>query len=334
MRGAIIGAVLVAAVAVGGWLGAESLASRQLAAAIAADPALDAAEIRPLRDPARLGVALRDVRLEDPAMGLRLPWAALSLRPLSPLTARLDLPETATLIQEGQERQLGLSDPVAWVALAPLNGFSPRAMQVSARGLTLDGQPLAGGLSLDADLVPLGAQAPRAARAAYDVTLALEEGQTAALESLGLGAGLLPGPVAGSGTVRLWLDGTPAPNAPAPQVVGWQTPGLEIAAGGIGLRLVGRLARDAQGRAEGQVALYSADSQAMIDMAGALGLIPDGARLLIRAGLSRLSEAPIDTALPGPAFPDPAEGELRLPVIFRDGQVVLGGLPIGPAPAF
>lgn len=334
MRGAIIGAGLAVAVVVGGWLGAETLASRQLAAVIAADPALQAAEIRPLRDPARLGVALRDLRLEDPAMGLRLRWAALSLRPLSPLTARLDLPEALTLVQAGQERRLGLSAPDAWLALAPLNGFAPRAMRVSARDLTLDGQPLAGGFRLDAALVPLGAQAPRAARAAYDVTLALEEGEPAALDSLGFGAGLLPGPVAGSGTVRLWLDGVPAPDAPAPQLVGWQTPGVEIAAGGIGLRLVGRLARDAQGRAEGQVALYSADSQAMIDMAAALGLIPDGARLLIRAGLSRLSETPVDPALPGPALPEPAEGELRLPVIFRDGQIVMGGVPVGPAPAF
>ena len=54
---------------------------------------------------------------------------------------------------------------------------------------------------------------------------------------------------------------------------------------------------------------------------------------LVRAGLSQLSQADLDDTLPGPDFPAAAEGELRVAVIMRDGQLILGGVPIGPAPA-
>ena len=71
----------------------------------------------------------------------------------------------------------------------------------------------------------------------------------------------------------------------------------------------------------------------MIGMATELGLIPAQAAMLLRAGLSQLSRADLDDALPGPDFPAAAEGELRVAVIMRDGQLILGGVPIGPAPA-
>lgn len=334
MRGAVIGTGLVAAMVVGGWLGAETLARDRLAAVIAADPALEAASVTALRDPRQIGVALSDLRVSDPALGVALPWLRAWLSPLSPLTARLDLPDQAQVTQGGQVMQLGLSAPVASLSLAPLNRMAPDRLDLQARDVTLDGQPLADGLSLQARLVPLGADAPRPARAAYGVDLAFEGLDVAGLARLGLEAGPLPGPVAARGPLRIWLDGTPSVTGDrVPQIVGWQSEGLSLQAGPVGLRIIGRLSRDAQGRAEGQVALYSADADAMIGMAAGLGLIPPQGQLLLRAGLSQLSRADLDDTMPGPDFPDAAEGELRLPILMRDGQLILGGLPIGPAPA-
>lgn len=334
MRGMVIGTGLVLALLAGGWLGAETLASNRVAALIAQDPALQAASVSPLRDPRRIGVALSEPSWSDPALSISLPWARLFLSPASPLTARLDLPDGAAVTQGGQVMQLGLSAPVASMALSPLNGMAPNRLDVQARDLTLDGQPLAQGLSLQARLAGLGSDAPRPARAAYDLDLGLTDLQVGGLAQLGLDPGPIPGPLSVTGPLRIWLDGTPTvTDDAAPQIVGWQTAGLDLRADTIGLRIVGRLSRDDQGLAEGQVALYSADADAMIGMATGLGLIPAQAAMLLRAGLSQLSQADLDDTLPGPDFPAAAEGELRVAVIMRDGQLILGGVPIGPAPA-
>ncbi|QBX35201.1 DUF2125 domain-containing protein [Paracoccus liaowanqingii] len=334
MRRAVIGAGVAVALLAGAWLGAESLASRRVAQAIAADPALQATEVRALRDPRRIGIELRGLDYRDPALGISLPWARLSLQPLSPLTARLDLPGRGTILQGGDSLELGLARSEARLSLSPLNRMAPDRLNLQAEGVTLDGQPLAEGLSLQARLVSLDAAAPDLAGAAYDLQLSLAGLQTDALARIGLDPGPLPGPIAADGPLRLWLDRSPSVTGDtAPQLVGWQTEGLSLQAGEIGLRIVGRLSRDAQGRAEGQLALYSSDADAMIGLAAGLGLIPAQGQLLLRAGLSQLARAPMDASLPGPEFPDPAEGELRLPIVMRDGRLMLGGMAIGPAPA-
>lgn len=340
MRGAVIGVGVLLAALAGGWLGAETMAADRVATAVALDPALEAASVRPLRDPRAIGVGLSEVAWRDPALEVALPWARLSLSPAAPLTARLELPETGRITQGGRAMRLDWRAPVARLSLAPLSRMAPDRLELGARDVALDGQPLAEALSLQGRLVPIGADAPREARAAYAVQLSLSGVAPGGLALLGLDPGplhgpLLPGPYALGGSLRIWLDGTPsvAGAAAAPRMVGWQAEGLELRAGPLSLRLTGRLARDAQGLAEGQLALYSADSDALIGAAADLGLIPAQARLLLRAGLTQLAQAPLDQTLPGPDFPDSAEGELRLPVILRDGQVILGGVPVGPAPA-
>lgn len=334
MRKAVIGAGVAVAMLAGAWLGTESLASRRVAAMIAADPGLDAAAVRPLRDPRAIGVEVTGLQLRDPALGISLPWARILLRPSSPLTARLELPDQAQILQGGGVVDLGLARSQASLSLSPLNRLAPDRLDLQADGLTLDGRPLAAALSLQARLASVDPDAPDPAGAAYDLQMSLSGLQPEGLARIGLDPGPLPGPIALEGPLRLWLDRAPRlTEDTAPQIVGWQTPGLSLQAGEIGLRLVGRLSRDAQGRAEGQLALYSSDAEAMIGMAAGLGLIPPQGQLLLRAGLSQLARAPIAADLPGPEFPEPAEGELRLPLVMRDGQLMLGGMAIGPAPA-
>lgn len=334
MRGAVIGMGVLLAALAGGWLGAETMAADRVAMAVAQDPALEAGTVRPLRDPRAIGVSLQEVAWRDPALGVALPWARLSLSPAAPLTARLELPDSGRITQGGRALRLGWTAPVARLSVAPLSRMAFDRLDLRAADVSLDDQPLAGVLSLQGRLAPIGGDAPRDARAAYELQLALSGLEAGGLALLGLDPGPLPGPFALRGPLRVWLDGTPsATGAVAPRMVGWQAEGLELQAGPVALRLTGRLVRDAQGLAEGQLALYSDDSDALIGAAADLGLIPAQARLLLRAGLMQLAQAPLDETLPGPVFPGPAEGELRLPVILRDGQMILGGVPVGPAPA-
>nr|WP_111297784.1 DUF2125 domain-containing protein [Paracoccus saliphilus] len=333
MRNAVIGAVVLVVIGAGGWIWGESRLADRTRVWIAADPALAAAAVEPLRDPRRFGLRLSEPQLSDPALRLSLPWAEALVSPLAPTTAQLDLPQQGQLVLAGQAHDLTLQSSEARLRLAPLNRMAPDQLILTAQWLALDGQPLADSLSVEARLGRLAASAPMEARTAYDIDLKAAGVQLQVLARAGLDAGQLPDPVAIDGQLRLWLDRTPDAEVP-PQIVGWQTPSLVLEAGPIKVRVVGRVIRDAGGLAEGQVVLYSRNADQMLDLAADMGLIPRQVRLLLRAGLAQLSQVAPEAALPGPAYPEPQEGELRLPILMRDGQLILAGVPVGPAPAF
>ena len=50
--------------------------------------------------------------------------------------------------------------------------------------------------------------------------------------------------------------------------------------------------------------------------------------------LQQAAETPLDLPAGVPAPAEPAEGELRVPLIFRDGKTFLGPLSLGEAPPF
>lgn len=334
MRKAVIGVILVTGLLAGSWIFAENRAVERVRALIEADQGIQATGIRPLRDPRQLGVHLSQPQLSRPDLQLSLPWAQLSMAPLSPTTARLELPDTASLVSAGRRLELGQRLSEASLRLAPLHRLAPARLVLSTHDLTLNGQPLADRLDLRAALGRLQNDAPRAAGAAYDLQLDLQGVQPSALALAGVDTGPVPGPLAARGVVRLWLDDVPTADQPRPAIIGWQTEALTLDAGPVQLRVAGRLTRGTDGRAEGQLALYSADADQMLEMASEIGLIPSQARLLLRAGLSQLGQVPPATDIPGPDFPEPAPGELRLAVMMRDGQLMVAGVPVGPAPVF
>lgn len=332
---AFIGIGLAAAAVVGLWAGGETLASRRVAELIAGDPALQATLVRPLRQPPQFGMRIEQPAFADPAGGIALPWAEVQISPQSPTTARLILPREGQVTIAGQGHALGLQNPHATIRLAPLKRLAPDHIAVTAEQVTLDGAPVIEGLDLNMQMTRLGPDAPLAARAAYQARLGLGAVQTRLLSQMGLDLHGIPDPVSLGGDLLLWLDGTPSIRGQAtPSVVGWQTEGLTIGAGPLSLRVVGRIVRDPNGLAEGQVALYTADARQMIDQASQMGLIPGPARMLLSAGVEQLAKTPIDADLPGPDFPEPAQGQVRLPVQLSGGQILLGGIPIGAAPPF
>ncbi|WP_108502816.1 DUF2125 domain-containing protein [Paracoccus indicus] len=332
---AIIGIGLCAAAVAGLWAGGETLASRRVAELIAGDPALQASLVQPLREPPEFGLRIEEPGFSDPAGGVTLPWAILRMSPRTPTTAHLDLPDKGQVTIAGQTHALGLQDPHALIRLAPLKRLAPDQIDIMADQVTLDGAPVIEGLDLELRMIRLGPDAPLAARAAYDAHLGLGAVQTAVLSRMGLNLQGIPEPASVSGNILLWLDGTPSVRGQTTlAVVGWQTEGLTVGAGSMSLRIVGRVVRDKDGLAEGQVALYTTDAGQIIDQAADMGLIPPSTRMLLNAGLGQLAKAQIDAELPGPDYPEPQDGQMRLPVQMIDGQIRLGGIPIGPAPPF
>ncbi|RJE79990.1 DUF2125 domain-containing protein [Paracoccus sp. JM45] len=330
----IVSGVCIAAVA-GIWAGGETYASKRLAQLVQDNPATQASSVEAMRQPPNFGVELQDFTLTDPAATLAFPWARIVMSPTTPTTAQLQLPDHGQLQIEGQDYDLGLSGDYSKIRLAPLKRLAPDHIDLMADAVTLDGQAVIEGLDIDLQMGRLSATAPLAARSVYEAAVNLGALRTQMLAQLGVDLGPLPDPVTMNGKLRLWMDGTPSvTDEHAPDIVGWQTEGLTLGAGAMSLRLVGRVVRGADGLTEGQLAIYTTDAKAIIDQAAELDLIPQQSRMLLTFGLGQLARAEIDPDIDGPEFPEASDGQMRLPVVLKEGQIFLGGIAIGAAPPF
>lgn len=331
MRRLLMILAMIALLLGAGWLGGEALLARELRRFAAEEPSITLGAVRELRRPVRIGVALSDIELATVAGILRLPQAGIWASPLKPTLVRLDLPETGSIDFGQGALPLGFSAPKASLRLRPLDGFGMGAASLGSGPVTLDGRPLAGSVALDAVLVPLGDGPPRDAAVAYAVTAELGEIDAKALRIP------LPGPASLALRGQVWLDRMPGPDtlAPetAPQPVRLRLDDSELVLGGIRARIVGQIEADAQGRAEGVLAIYTTDARPILQAAADAGLIPNSAVRLGGALLGGLSAIPLPQDAPV-SFPEPAPGEIRLPLTFSDGRASLGQLPLGPAPRF
>lgn len=338
--------LILAALVAGAWLGGESLAVRELTRLSQAGLGFQAASVTPLREPGRIGVHMTKVGLTVPMGELQLPEADLALRPLSPSVLRLDLPAKAQLDLGAGLQELGLTDPLASLRLQPLSGLVPGRLGLSSGPLTLDGVPLADKLVLNAKLAHLGHDAPPDSMAAYDVNLSLQGLSPQALPDLAGAAQALnvSGTLALIGQGRLWLNQAPTPGMLADGTIrpsGLRIDGAEMQFGPLTARVVGMLRPDAQGRMEGALAIYTADAAPVLDAAAGAGLLPGSVVKLAGTMLRSLSAMPMpgegedDRTQPRSIdWPTPAAGELRLPILFADGRMSFGPIPLGPAPVF
>ncbi|WP_199260501.1 DUF2125 domain-containing protein [Paracoccus binzhouensis] len=324
--------VLLALILGGLWLGGESLMAQQLRRIAAEQPMVDLGAVRELRDPRRIGVQAAALQLRTDAGTLALPQAELWLAPLRPTELRLDLPPRATLDPGAGPLQLGLADASARLRLQPLNGLAMASAGVAAGPLTVEGRDLARSLHADARLAALGADAPPSATAAYDLQLAVDELEPALFATLPL-----PGRLSLSAKGQVWLDALPRPATLSPGLaplpVGLRLDDAELQLGALRTRVLGQVQADAQGRAQGQVALYTRDAEPLLQAAAAAGLIPPKLVTLAGTMLKTISAQPLPEDA-GFRFPPPAAGELRLPLTFADGKMSLGPLTLGPAPVF
>ncbi|MDO5529142.1 MAG: DUF2125 domain-containing protein [Paracoccus sp. (in: a-proteobacteria)] len=327
MRGLLIVIVVAAVLAVAGWFGGEIWLSRQAAAQIEASPEISA-EAAPLRQAGRFGLRLSDVEMGDAQSGLRAPFVDLFAPVWRPNAFSFDLPDALTLRAGGADLPVTLEGGTGFAAFAPTNRAALSEAGIDAQRVTLNGLPLLDLLEMRADLVHPGLNAPPGTGAAYDVTLDLAGLDAAAWTGIAL-----PGALGAAGALRVWLTDAPGRGALSgdmsqPELIGAATDGLRLTLGGVEARLIGSVTADAAGLAEGEAAIYSTDTRALLEAAASLGIVPEAAVLPALAGLTTLSEVTTDAG----SLPPAREGELRLPLSFANGESRIGPVVIGPAP--
>ncbi|OCX66118.1 hypothetical protein BFP70_08390 [Thioclava sp. SK-1] len=94
---------------------------------------------------------------------------------------------------------------------------------------------------------------------------------------------------------------------------------LTMSWGGKALSAEGAIAIAADGRPSGTLTLRSVDWKAWLD-------------LLVEAGLLPQKQKPMITMLAGQMAAKTPDQALELKVVFKDGQMRIAGLPVGPAP--
>lgn len=323
----VIGGALAAA-----WLGGETWLAREAARMIADDPRISAAAVTPLREPSRIGLHLADLAVDTPAGPAQLPALDLWAAPTAPTRFHASLPPDMTVPVAGTARRLATTDAGLSVRLSPGSGMAVSHATAQSGPATMDGASLLDGLDLRAALAPLGADAPRAARARYDVALRLDRLMTGTLAP---GAPAeLAAPLSAAGDATLYLT-TPLRDGTEPQLVGFAAPhGVTLTLGERRLRVSGAVGADAAGRAAGALFVYTAQARDWLQLASDLGMIPGGLVQLVGTALDGAAAAEVELP-PGITPPaPPADGEIRVPLIFREGRMFLGPLGLGDAPLF
>lgn len=334
MRTLVILVLMIGGGVAGAWLGGETWLARQAQRMIAEDARIEAASVTPLRELSRIGLDLTDVELATPAGPALLPAVELWAAPTSPTQFHAALPPEMTLPVMGRGLAVTAERAVLSLRVSPGSDMAISRAAVISGPVTVEEHPLLAGLDAQAQLVAMGAAAPRSARAAYDLGGNLRELT---------GTGLLPLPsavidraISLEGTARIFLTAPfrQAADAPVPDLVGLASDGVTLTLGDQSLRLAGALRAGEDGRAEGAAFIYTTDARAWLQLAADLGAIPAVTVALADTALEQVAQTEIDLPPGTPAPPEPARGEKRIPLIFRDGKMFLGPLPLGDAPPF
>lgn len=334
MRTLLILMLLLGGTVAGAWLGGETWLARKAQAMIAQDPRVAAATVAPLREIDRIGLGLTGVEIATPGGEALLPAVELWAAPSSPTQFHAALPPRMTLPVMGRPLAVTAADAVLSLRVSPGSDMAISRVAAASGPVAIEGHPLLAALDAQARLVAMGAAAPRAARAAYEIGGTLRDLT---------GLGLLPRPPAladraisiqGAARVYLTAPFRQAADAPQPQLVGVSSNGVTLTLGDQSLRLAGTLRAGEDGRAEGAAFVYTADARAWLQLAADLGAIPAITVALADTALQQAAEAPVELPAGVPAPAEPAKGELRVPLIFRDGRMFLGPLPLGEAPLF
>ncbi|QFQ89413.1 DUF2125 domain-containing protein [Paracoccus kondratievae] len=332
MRRLLVILALSALILGGIWLGGETLLARQLEQVAAEQPSVELGGTRELREAGRIGVRVSDLRLRTASGTVDLPWADLWLNPLRLTEMRLTLPPQVALDPGAGPLELGLADASARLSVKPLQGFGVGSVGLTSGPVSVDGAELAKSLQADARLTKVGQDAPQGTAATYDLDLRLAELEPgfAALQSL-------PGRLSLNAAGKIWLDALPAPASlaagPEPLPLGLRLDSADIQLGKLRMRVMGRIVADDQGYAAGQIALYTADAEPLLQVAADAGLISPKAVVLAGTILKNIATLPLPDE-DGFQFPPANQGELRLPLTLSGGKMSLGPVPLGPAPVF
>ncbi|MBB1490102.1 DUF2125 domain-containing protein [Paracoccus sp. MC1854] len=334
MRTLVILMLLVGGTVAGAWLGGETWLAHEAQRRITADGRVGAATVAPLREIGRIGLGLTDVEVTTPAGPALLPEVELWAAPTSPTQFHAALPPRMTLPVMGRGIAVTAEDALLTLRVSPGSEMAISRAGATSGPVTIEGRPLLAALDAQAQLVAMGAAAPRDARAAYDLAGGLRDLT---------GTGLLPLPpaladraISLDGAARVFLTAPlrQGADAPVPRLVGLTSDGVTLTLGDQSLRLAGNIYAGDNGRAEGAAFIYVTDARPWLQLAADLGAIPAVTVALANTALDQVAQTEVALPPGTPAPPDPARGEKRIPLIFRDGKVFLGPLPLGDAPPF
>lgn len=306
MRSIMVMALMLAALLAGGWIGGETLLARSAARMIAADPRIEAAAVREMRDVDRIGVRIEGARFSDPARMLDATgdWLDLWVTPTAPNELHAAVAPATRVEAASRTFGFGQEGAEASLRFSPTRGMALGEARMTATKITLDDKPAIDGITMHANLTGYGADAPAGTGAAYDVN--------GVLDGLDLGpfsAGRVPGKAGINGAGRVWLSAVPVSaadvaggeiNAARPQLIGLRADGVDLALDDLEARVYGRLVADAEGFASGEVLIDTADARGFIDRAVALGVMPGKLAPLVMTTITAVStqQAPGE---PGPA---------------------------------
>lgn len=334
MRTLVILMLLIGGGVAAAWLGGETWLAGKARGMIAADPRIEAASVTPLREFGRIGLGVEGLSMATPEGTAELPavdvWAAAT----SPNQFNAALPPVMTVPLAGALREVAAEGAVLTLRVSPGNDMAISRLAAESGPVAVDGQPLLAALDAEAEMVAMGALAPRSARAAYRLTWRWQDLSPVALAPAP--SALSGRALSGEGTARLFLTGPLRQDAGAkpPEVVGLTSDGLTLSFGEQSVRLAGTVTAGEDGRAQGAAFVYTTDPRALTELAGELGIIPPVTAALASTAIEEIARTEVELPAGIAPPPAPARGEQRVPVIFRDGKMFLGPLPLGEAPLF
>jgi hypothetical protein len=319
---ALLGLVLVAFLGWSGWWWVASGAART-----GTETALDVlraegwqagyADLTVAGYPNRIDLTATAPRLTPPgaAWGWSAPFVqvfALSYKPWHVIAAFA--PEQDLTTPAGPMR-LQADRLQSSVVVEPGTDLVLDRFQLAGEALTLTGA-----LAASAETLSLATRPTVGDRLAHDIGLALT-----GLRPDAAVLALLPAALRDTGGADMRVDASAAFDAPLDRHAATRPPRLTrldlrealVGWGGVKAHLSGELAPDAQGLAEGRLTLRLEGAPLALEAAVALGLIPPQARAQYDNVLRMLA---------------PGGGPLDLPLRLGGGMVMLGPLPLGPAP--
>ncbi|WP_322895284.1 MULTISPECIES: DUF2125 domain-containing protein [unclassified Yoonia] len=304
------------------WFGVSQLLQTgvQRASAVLAEDGVDltVGSVTTTGYPARFHTDLRDLRLVHPDWTWQAPQVRLQADSYRPLTVDVTFPQEQIISVAEQELRVSSDDGTAAVTLRPTGmlGLDRASLAITQMQVMSDAGWQLGLGQVTARLVHMGGP-----DAVYDVDfgvaqVTLPSGLLDQIDPDGsLGAELQS--IAGAAHMTLAAPLDRNVQGSFPDIDHLDLRDLQVAWGPVMAEMSGEIAINAAGVPSGQIILRSGQWQILL-------------AVLTRAGV--IDERVATTMTRVARFMADADGVLSVPVAFRDGVMLVGPVPVGPAP--
>ncbi|WP_192931094.1 DUF2125 domain-containing protein [Gemmobacter serpentinus] len=265
--------------------------------------------------PSRFDLTVTEPRVDAGGVQWQAPFAQVFALSYTPWKLIAALPEEQSISFAGQAVDVASTEMKASLFMKPRGALPLDRFDAVIEGASLrsDAGWSLGFASANASLIAgEGAQAQAAFRM---LDIVPDQALMARLN------GALPGTVARLDLLAdLTLDAALELRGAAPRLQQVSLTEANLIWGSLTLKAAGDLVADPQGQAEGTVQLRVEGWQEGLAALEAAGLVPEQFRLPLRSVLENLAAQSTET------------GVLQLPLVMANGRMMLGPVPLGPAP--